>query len=46
MRKLSFTLMHTKSGATQLSNLLIETAASKMRNRNVCKTRAHMMDHV
>ena len=45
MLKLSLTLMNMKSGATQLSILLLETAASKMRNRNVCKTRAHMMDH-
>ena len=45
MLKLSLTLMNMKSEATQLSILLLETAASKMRNRNVCKTRAHMMDH-
>ena len=45
MLKLSLTLMNMKSGATQLSILILETAASKMRNRNVCKTRAHMMDH-
>ena len=45
MLKLSLTLMNMKSGATQLSILLLETAASKMRNRNVCKTRAHMIDH-
>ena len=45
MLKLSLTLMNMKSGGTQLSILLLETAASKMRNRNVCKTRAHMMDH-
>ena len=35
MLKLSLTLMNKKSGATQLSILLLETAASKMRNRNV-----------
>ena len=45
MLKLSLTLMNMKSGATQMAILLLETAASKMRNRNVCKTRAHMMDH-
>ena len=45
MLELSLTLMNMKSGATQLSILLLETAASKMRNRNVWKTRAHMMDH-
>ena len=45
MLKLSLALMNMKSGATQLSILLLETAASKMRNRNVYKTRAHMMDH-
>ena len=45
MLKLSLTLMNMKSEATQLSILLLETAASKMRNRNVCKTRAYMMDH-
>ena len=45
MFKLSLTLMNMKSGVTQLSILLLETAASKMRNRNVCKTRAHMIDH-
>ena len=45
MLKLSLSLINMKSGATQLSILLLETAASKMRNRNVCKTRAHMMDH-
>ena len=36
MLKLSLTLMNTKSGATHLSILLLETAACKMRNRNVC----------
>ena len=45
MLKLSLTVMNMNSGATHLSILLLETAASKMRNRNVCKTRAHMMDH-
>ena len=44
--KLSLALMNMKSGANQLSIILLETAASKMRNRNVCKTCAHMMDHV
>ena len=36
MLKLSLTLMNMKSGATHLSILLLETAACKMRNRNVC----------
>ena len=47
MLKLSLTLMNMKNGATQLSILLLETAASKMRNRNhVCNTCAHRMDQV
>ena len=46
MLKLSLTLINMKSGATHLSILSLETAASKMPNRNVCKTRAHMMDQV
>ena len=36
MLKLSLTLMNMKSGATHLSIILLETAACKMRNRNVC----------
>ena len=40
MLKLSLTLINKKSVATHLSILLLETAASKMRNWNGCKTHA------
>ena len=39
-------LINEKSVATHLSILLIETAASKMRNWNGCNTRADMMDQM
>ena len=41
MLKLSLTLINKKSVATHLSIRLLETAASKMRNWNRCKTRAN-----
>ena len=46
MIKLSSMLIDKKSVATHLSILLLETAASKMRNWNVFKTRADTMDQV
>ena len=44
MLKLFLTLINKKSVATHLSILLLETAASKMRNWNGCKTRADYHD--